>query len=143
MIAIEKLLILRAVTLFKQMPDDLLLQLVLTIVKEEFIEAGKTIIDTKVKNSYIYIIVSGCVKIHTKDHFISELGEREVFGELSALSFEFPISYVSAVTDCLVLKISSQSLYDVMYYDIGIAKGIIAALCHRAQAISTQLQHKM
>ncbi|MBA3537560.1 MAG: cyclic nucleotide-binding domain-containing protein [Tatlockia sp.] len=140
MIDLEKLLILKAVTLFKQMPDDLLLQLVMSVVKEERIQPGQPILEEGVKNTNIYIIVSGRVKIHNKEQFISELSEREIFGELSALSFDFPVSCVSAITECLVLKINSISLYEIMNYDIGLAKGIIFALCQRTKSISSQLQ---
>ena len=38
-----------------------------------------------------------------KQRQIKNLGEREIFGEISALTDNLPMTSVSAVTDCLLL----------------------------------------
>ncbi|CEG55547.1 Crp/Fnr family transcriptional regulator [Legionella fallonii] len=139
-IALEKLLLLKTVTLFKQTPDDLLLHIVTSIVKEKRANAGELLLEKGGVNSTMYIIVSGRVKVHDGERVIKELGEREVFGELSALTGGAPVSSVSIITDCLLLTISSTALYELMNFDAGISKGIIQALCKRTQAMSMQIQ---
>ncbi len=143
MITLEKILILKSITFFKQTPDELLLQIVESAIKEKTFSPGELILQKGDVGTAMYIIVNGRVKIHNDDIFINELGEREIFGELAALSFGTRVSSVSAITDCLLLKISSAALYDVMNLDIGLAKGIIKALCERTRSMSDQLQASM
>jgi CRP/FNR family cyclic AMP-dependent transcriptional regulator len=143
MIALEKLLLLKSVTLFKQTHDDLLLQIVESAVKEKTVIAGELLFQKGDAGLDMYVIVNGRVKIHNGDLFIKEIGDREIFGELAALSFGTRVASVSAITDCLLLKISSPDLYEVMNLDIGLAKGIIKALCERTQSISMQLEQSL
>ncbi|MCL9683148.1 Crp/Fnr family transcriptional regulator [Legionella maioricensis] len=140
MIALEKLLLLKTVTLFKQTPDDLLLHIVTSIVKEKRVNAGELLLEKGGVNSTMYIVVSGRVKVHDGVRLITELAEREIFGELSALTKDPPVTSVSAITDCLLLTISSAALYELMSFDEGISKGIIQALCKRTQSMSIQVQ---
>ena len=140
MIALEKLLLLKSVTLFKQTPVDLLMQVVITIVKEQMFSAGERIIEKGDSGTNMFIIVKGQVKVHDGETIIATLSDREIFGELSALSLQPRVASVSAVTDCVLLKISSAGLYEIMHLDIGLAKGIIHALCDRARSMSMQMQ---
>lgn len=140
MIALEKLLLLKTVTLFKQTPDDLLLHIVTSIVKEKRVSAGELLIEKGGTNKTMYIVVSGRVRVHDGERFIKELDEREIFGELSALTGDAPVTSVSSITDCLLLTISSTALYELMNFDTGIPKGIIQALCKRTQSMSMQVQ---
>lgn len=140
MIALEKLLLLKSVTLFRETPIDLLMQVVNSIVKEQMFSAGDQIVEKGDSGTNMFIIVKGRVKVHDEDTVIAELGEREIFGELSALSLQPRVASVSAVTDCLLLKIGSSGLYDLMNLDIGLTKGIIRALCDRARMMSIQIQ---
>lgn len=140
MIALEKLLLLKSVTLFKETPDDLLMQVASSIAEEQMVKAGELIIQKDDTGTTMYVIVNGRVRVHDGDIFITELGEHEIFGELSALSLQTRVSSVSAISDCLLLKINSSDLYDLMNFDTGLAKGIIQSLCHRARTMSLQMQ---
>jgi CRP-like cAMP-binding protein len=139
-ITLEKLLLLKSITLFKQMPEDLLLHLVTSLIKEKMVSAEELILDKSDVNSIIYIIVSGTVKVHDESRTIKELGAREIFGELSALTNQKPVCNVSALEDCLLLTIDGDSLYDLMSIEPGLSKGIIIALCERTQGMSKQIQ---
>ena len=139
MITLEKLLLLKSVPLFNQVPDDILLHVVTSIVKEQTAEAGEQILAKGSYNPYMYIIVSGRVKVHEEDMLITRLGEREIFGELSALTNEPTVSSVSAITDCLFLVISSSALFELMNFEPGLSKGIIRALCSRTQSMAAQI----
>jgi len=143
MIVLEKILLLRSVTFFKEIPDDLLLQIVTTSVTEEIVAAGDAILKKNDKGRNMYIIASGRVSIHDENIIFKELGEREIFGELAALSFGRRLASASALTECLLLKISSTTLYQLMDVDIGMAKGIIKALCERTESINRQLEAAM
>lgn len=140
MIALEKLLLLKSVPLFMQIPDDILLQLVSEIAREKMVIADETIIEKGGVNSTMYVIVSGMVNVHNGTQILAKLGEREIFGELSALTGQPPVSSVSAAVDCFLLTISSDALYELMSFESGLSKGLIQALCQRAQMMSAQLQ---
>lgn len=140
MISLEKLLILKSVTLFKQVPDDLLLSMVTSIVKEKIVLPNELVLKKNEINSTMYIIVSGRVKVHNDNLFITELGEREIFGELSALTNLPTVSSVSSITECLFLTIQNNALYELMNFENGLAKGIIQALCFRTQSVTLQIQ---
>lgn len=140
MITLEKLLLLKSVTFFKQTPDDLLMQIAITATKELRVSTGELIIKKGDSSTDMYVVVSGQVRVHDEDTLITTLEAREIFGELSALSMEPRVSSVSAMTDCLLLKINGLALYEMMNFDIGLAKGIIRALCDRTRRMSMQLQ---
>jgi len=140
MINLEKLLLLKSVTFFSKMPDDVLLETVTSAVKEKAVSQGEQILRKGEINSTIYIIVSGKVRIHDDEMFITELSERDIFGELSALSGLKTVTSVSTLTDCFFLTIGSDALYELMGFDVGLSKGIIEALCHRTQLRSSQIR---
>ena len=116
------------------------MQIVTTAVKEQTVNTGELIIEKDDSGTDMYVVVSGQVKVHDGDKLITTLSDREIFGELSALSLQPRVSSVSAITECLLLKINGQALYEIMNFDVGLAKGIIHALCDRARSMSTQLQ---
>lgn len=144
MITLEKLFLLKSVSLFKHMPDDLLLQLADTLAHEKTVAAGEVILEKGRVNNYIYIIATGQVRVHDEQgHSIKELSAREIFGELSALTGQAAVSYITAMTECLLLRISNDALYDLMSIEPELSKGIILALCERTQKMSFQIQELM
>jgi CRP-like cAMP-binding protein len=66
-ITLEKLLLLKSVTFFKQTPDDLLLQIVESAIKEQSVAAGDLIVQKGDVGTTMYIIVNGLVKVHDGD----------------------------------------------------------------------------
>lgn len=141
MFIIEKLLLLKSISLFKAIPDDLLLEVANTVAHEKRLKANEIILKKGVVNSSIYIIAAGQVRVHDEhDHLIKELVPREIFGELSALTGKPTVSFVSSINECLLLTISNDALYDLMRMELGISKGIIHALCERTQNMSFQIQ---
>lgn len=144
MITIEKLLLLKSVNLFKQMPDDLLLQVANTLTHQRILSPGEMVLEKGKVNSTMYVIVSGSVKVHDEhNRTIKELGPREIFGELSALTEQPTVSYVSAISECLLLTIRNDALFDLMSIELELSKGIIIALCERTQNMSFQIQELM
>lgn len=139
MILLEKILLLKSVTLFKQVPDDLL-KIIATSAKEKIVNTGDLILQKGEVGRDMFVIVNGRVRVHDDNLFIKELSEGDFFGELAALSFTRRVASVSALTDGLLLKISSATLYEIMDMDVGLAKGIIKALCERMEEMAIQLQ---
>lgn len=139
MITLEKLILLHDVPIFRYVSDDVLLELALAVT-EEFIASGEPIVNMGEFGADMYIIAKGKVKVHNAEKTVAELGERDVFGEIAALSPEVRIASVTALENCLLLKINHEILYDIMARNIGLAKGIIEVLCQRTRAIAGSQQ---
>lgn len=140
MITLEKMLILKTISLFKYTPDELLLT-VATIAEEQTAQAEELIIQQGDLGTALYMIVKGKVKVHTETKLITELGERDVFGELAALLPEKRIASITATETTLLLKINHTDLYNLMELHLGLAKGIIHFLCNRVKTIAAQQQN--
>ncbi|MDF1757912.1 MAG: cyclic nucleotide-binding domain-containing protein [Legionellaceae bacterium] len=102
------------------------------------VTAGHEIIRKGEFGNSSFIVVEGRVKVHDDDILITEMGTREMFAELSALSPEKRIASVTALEDSLLFKLSGDSLYEFMNLHTGLAKGIIEFLCFRVRQIASQ-----
>lgn len=137
----EKLFLVKTVPLFKYMSDDVLQKLVPALEELHF-ASGEMIVKKGEFGIEMYVIASGKVKVHDGDKFLTELEAHDVFGELAALMPETRIASVSAVEDSVLLKVSHDTLYDIMSKNIQLAKGIIEVLCMRTRSIS-KLQNQL
>jgi CRP/FNR family cyclic AMP-dependent transcriptional regulator len=141
-ITLEKLLLFKSVDLFKQTPEEVLLCLA-SVATEETAEAGNLIMKKDEVGTTLHIIVSGRVKVHDEARIFAEFGERQVFGELSALLPAKRTASVTALTDSVFLKIDHENLYKIMNLHSGLARGIIHVLCNRMRSLSLQVQELM
>lgn len=135
MITLEKMLLLKKVTLFKYTRDDILLSLAAR-AEEMSIEANENIIEQQEVGNVMYVIVTGEVRVHDGDTELARLGESDVFGELAALVPCKRIASVTAQSDCVLLKIDHECLYDLMELNFELCKGIIHFLVERVRAIA-------
>ncbi len=138
MITLERMLILKSVTLFKLTPDEILLA-VAHQMKEQRANKGELVLKQGELGDMMYIIVTGKISVHDGDRLIAEMGEREVFGELAALSPSKRIASVTALEDSFFLTLSHSLIYELMDLHVGLSKGIIQVLCQRVRSISEQV----
>ena len=59
------------------------------------------------------------------------LNENEIFVELSLLDSDTRSASITALTDCILLKIEQELFYDVVAVNTDILKGIMRTLCRR------------
>ncbi|TAL60949.1 MAG: cyclic nucleotide-binding domain-containing protein [Legionella sp.] len=135
----DKIELLKSVPLFADLSEDFLKQIAAT-VKEKEMGMGEIVVQKDEIARDMYIIVSGRFRVHDNNIHIKELGEGDFFGELAALSFTRRVASVSALSDGLLLKISSPALYELIQGNIELAKAIIKALCVRMESMALQLQ---
>lgn len=134
MITLEKMLFLKTMPLFKYTQEEVLLA-VATILEQESVKKGEKIIEKDSLGTSMYMIVKGKVKVHDGEVELNRLGEREVFGELAALSPEKRIASVTALEETTLFKISHTALYELMEVQVGLARGIIEVLCQRVRSV--------
>jgi CRP/FNR family transcriptional regulator, cyclic AMP receptor protein len=135
---VEKVLFLKSIDLFSQIPGEDLAQVAL-IATEEAREQGEEIFAEGEAGDALYLVLDGRVRVHRGDRQIAELGERECFGEMAILDASPRSATVTAVKDTNLLKISREDFQEIMSEKPEIALGIIKVLSHRLRnAIGAQ-----
>jgi hypothetical protein len=125
---IEKVIILKTVTLFAEVPDEVLAD-VAAILDEVEVKAGETIFEKGDIGRCMYIIIDGDVRVHDGELTIALLGERDIFGELAVLDMEPRSASVTAVGDTRLFRLDQDALYELMADRIEVARGVIRVLC--------------
>ena len=136
LLTIEKVIVLKTVTMFAQTPDDILAE-VASILEEVEVRAGDTIIEKDDLGKCMYIIFDGQVRVYDGDHTIAHLGERDIFGELAVLDPEPRSASVTAVTDTRLFRLDQEDFYELMSDRIDVVRGIIRVLCQRLRSSTT------
>jgi len=131
----EKMLFLKTISLFSLIKEDALLN-VAHIMEEEEVVAGKEILHLGEISDWMYVIVKGQVKIHNKDIVFKNMTVRDVFGELSAFLLDKRIASVTALEDCLLLKINQAEIFQLIESLPDFSLGIIQFLCTRIRDIA-------
>lgn len=132
MLIIEKVIILKSINLFSEIPEDDLLAVAseLEVIKYEK--------DTKIINqgdlgTSMYIVIYGKVDVDFNGKSIKILEEKSIFGELALLDPEPRSASITTLEETLVFKIESDVIYNLIYQHINVAKGIIKILCQRVR----------
>ena len=127
---VEKVLFLKSIDLFSQIPGEDLAQVAL-ISTEETREPGEEIFAEGESGDALYMVLDGKVRVHKNDRVIAELGERECFGEMAILDAAPRSATVTAITDVNLLKIAREDFQEIMSEKPEIASGIIKVLTRR------------
>ncbi|MBI3183858.1 MAG: cyclic nucleotide-binding domain-containing protein [Myxococcales bacterium] len=127
---VEKVLFLKSIDLFSQIPGEDLAQVAL-ISSEESREQGEEIFAEGEAGDALYLVLDGKVRVHKSDRVIAELGERECFGEMAILDAAPRSATVTAVSETSLLKIAREDFQEIMSEKPEIAMGIIKVLTRR------------
>ena len=130
LLTIEKVLILKTVSIFAETPEEILVE-VAAILEEVDVQAGETILHKDDVGRCMYIIVDGRVRIHHGDQIIAYLEARDIFGELAVLDAEPRSASVTAEVDTHLFRLDQDALYELMADRFEVARGIIRMLCRR------------
>lgn len=130
---VEKVLFLKSIDLFSQIPGEDLAQVAL-IATEETREQGEEIFAEGESGDALYLVLEGKVRVHHSDRVIAELGERECFGEMAILDAAPRSATVTAVDNTNLLKISREDFQEIMSEKPEIALGIIKVLSRRLRS---------
>ncbi len=124
---IEKVLILKSVSLFASTPDAILAEVALLLEEVHLLE-DQAVFQKGDSGDCMYIIVSGKIKAHDGDHFLNYLHDGDVFGEMAVLDPEPRMASITAMEDTTLLRLERESLYELMEDRIEVARGIIHVL---------------
>lgn len=133
LLTIEKVIILKTISIFSETPDDLLAEIAL-IVEELELEAGVQFITKGDVGNCLYIIVSGSVRVHDHEKTFVHLGEREVVGELALLDSEPRHASVTTIEKTLLLKLDQEPFFELIANNPEVVRGIMRVLTRRLRA---------
>jgi CRP-like cAMP-binding protein len=137
LLLIEKVLLLKSLSIFAETPETVLTE-VAEILEEVEIEKGTNIFKVDDIGTCMYIIHKGEVNIHKDGHTLAILKENDFFGELSLLDTETRSANATTNTDTFLLKMDQEPFYDLMENRIEVARGIIKTLCRRLRNQNTK-----
>ena len=127
---IEKVLTLKSVDLFVDVPDEDLAEIAPYLTSVYF-DAGEAVMNRGDVGDELYVVVSGVVRVDRADGQKVELGEGSVFGDLAALDPEPRVADVIAAAPTHVLALSNEQLMTLFEANVEIASGVISALVKR------------
>jgi CRP-like cAMP-binding protein len=134
---VEKVLFLKSIDLFSQIPGEDLVR-VAQIAEEIDFEPKEAIMTEGEIGDSMYLIVDGRVQVYKGSRLVVELGERECVGEMAILDSEPRSATVRALTQVAALKIEREDFYDLMTEKQEIAQGIIKVLTRRLRQTTAQ-----
>ena len=133
LLLVEKVLILKALSIFKDTPEHILADLAPLMEEEEY-EQGTLIFREGEIGDCMYIIHQGEVNIHKGGTTLAILKEKEVFGELALLDAEVRSASATTNTDCILFRIEQEPFYELIDNRPEVARGFIKILCQRLRA---------
>jgi len=133
LLLVEKVLILKSLSIFGDTPEHILADLAPLMEEEEY-ETDTLIFKEGEFGDCMYIIHQGEVKIHKENVTLAILKDKEVFGELALLDPEVRSATATTVTNCVLFRIDQEPLYEVIENRPEVARGFIKILCKRLRA---------
>jgi len=133
LLLLEKVLILKSLSIFKDTPEHILAELAPLMEEEEY-EQSTIIFREGEMGDCMYIIYKGEVEIHKGKTALAILKEKEVFGELSLLDAEARSASATANTDCVLFRVNQEPFYELVETRTEVVKGFIKILCQRLRA---------
>lgn len=132
-LTVEKVMVLKSVSIFEEVPEEMLADLAALLVEIE-VPGGDPVYEKGVVGRTMYIIAAGRVRLHDGDRTFVELGPGEFFGELTTLDPEPHSASATALEDTELLGLDRDALYDLMSSHAEVLRGLIHALCQRLRA---------
>lgn len=127
---IERILALRGVGLFADVPHELLLAVAAGLVQVA-VRAGEVIVVQGDPGTSLYLIVAGEVEVATDGRVLDRLGPGAVFGEGAALSTAPRAATVTALNATHLFRLEQEVLYAAMGEHPAVLRAILRVLSIR------------
>jgi len=129
LLTIERVVLLKQVSLFERTPDRVLAGLARTLVEEEFAAGTDLIVEGAVED-WLFVLIDGSVRVTRSDRVV-DLEAGQVVGELAVLQPEPRTATVTALTDVHAFRLSKVDFDEALRTRPEIAAGVIADLVRR------------
>jgi HEAT repeat protein len=141
LLTLEKVLILKDVLLFADIPDDLIAKVADTF-QEVILPANHVIFEKGDIGTCMYVVVQGEVRIYEDKRTIAHYRTREVFGEMSLLDAEPRVASAITTTETHLLSLEQDIFYEFMADYPEFMRGIILVLSRRLRQQTKYLDIK-
>ena len=135
--SVDRLLFVRAVTIFTELRDDFLVRIA-SIMDELSFPASHTIFTEGEEGRSLYIVVSGRVRVHLRSQELAKLDQGACFGEMSLFDADPRSASVTTLQTCDCLVLTQQQLYEAIDETPGIAVNIIRLLSRRIRELNKE-----
>ncbi len=130
MLTIERVITLKAVPMFARASEEVLAEIA-AILEEVQAKAGQVIFEKGEVGDSMYIIVEGRVRVYDEERTVTELGSRDIFGELALLDPEPRVASIAATTETRLFRLDREAFSELMAGNIEIVRGVLSVLCER------------
>jgi hypothetical protein len=127
---IEKVILLRSVSIFAQTPDAVLAELAEALCQRRAAR-GEVLIHQGELDEAMYLIISGQVRVHEGDLTIAERGPGEIIGEMAVLDPAPRSASVTALSDCEFFVLERATFYEVIAAQPEVVHGVLRVLVGR------------
>lgn len=138
---VEKILFLKSIDLFSQIPGEDLAQIA-QITDEVQFEEGDEVFREGEPGDSLYLVIEGQIRIHRGGNEVATLGARQVFGEMALLDSDPRSASASAISVLTCLRISSDDFNEILVEKGEIAIGIIRVLSRRLRMAISEINER-
>jgi CRP/FNR family cyclic AMP-dependent transcriptional regulator len=132
LLTIERVALLKRVSLFERTPDRVLAGLARTLEEETF-PAGTTMTVEGAVEDWLFVLIEGTVRVSRGGRAV-ELGPGQVVGELAVLAREPRVVTATALTDVHAFRLGKADFDEALRTRPEIAAGVIAELVRRLRS---------
>lgn len=133
LLLIEKVLILKSLSIFRDTPENILAELAPLMHETEYEKDVLVFAEGQIGDC-MFIIHQGSVRIHKGNTTLAVLKEKEVFGELSLLDAETRSASATTADNTILFRIDQEPFYELIESRPEVARGFIKMLCKRLRA---------
>lgn len=130
LLTIEKVIILKSVSIFSQTSEEFLAQIAMAM-REIELEPGEVLIQQGDEGDCMYVIVEGSVRVHIGDRTVAVLGRRDFLGDLALLDDEPRSASATILESTRLLRLDSADFHELIYDYPEVARGIMRVLAQR------------
>lgn len=138
MLLIEKVLTLKSSEIFKETPENELIELA-GVLEEMQLDAQVKLFSKGDVGDCMYFIYKGRIRVHEEELTFAVLEEGELLGELSILDTEPRSASATTLEETILLKLAQEPFYEIMLNNSEALKGILKTLCRRLRQMDTKL----
>jgi hypothetical protein len=126
--AFERILLLKKVSIFENIPHQLLADVAI-LLTERTASPQQKIIEKGERGDSLYFIARGRAQVHDGPKLLRVMGENEFFGELSLLDSEPRAASVTALEPTLLFRLAQDDFYALLRERPEITRALTRALC--------------
>ncbi|OFX22328.1 MAG: hypothetical protein A2041_04260 [Bacteroidetes bacterium GWA2_31_9b] len=126
----QRIKILKNVIIFSEANTTILKRIALSLI-EITVEEGELIFNKGDKLDSMFIIVSGNVMVHDKEHIFARFSDNDFFGEYALIDSSVRSASVTAVEKTTLLRLDQSIFNEILAEETDVAKSILKALINR------------